>query len=219
MNEFRTEWNKSVIRSGRFTMLLAMVCSFLPNIALYFFYGARPNFSEMMSGWGQIAAAYVGFYIIEPITYGTVLGTAGSYMGILAGTMGQMRVPAAMTALDVTNIEAGTDKGELISTLGIAGSIVTNIVILTITVFFGVQILSLLPAGIKAALSSLNLPALFGAVLMQFAMKKPIIVCYALPLVLVVRKFIKMPSWGYILVAVFGSLILSKILYKAKIVK
>ena len=175
MNEFRTEWNKSVIRSGRFTMLLAMVCSFLPNIALYFFYGARPNFSEMMSGWGQIAAAYVGFYIIEPITYGTVLGTAGSY--------------------------------------------VTNIVILTITVFFGVQILSLLPAGIKAALSSLILPALFGAVLMQFAMKKPIIVCYALPLVLVVRKFIKMPSWGYILVAVFGSLILSKILYKAKIVK
>ena len=217
--DFRTEWNKQVITTGRITMLIAMACSFLPNIALYFFYGARPEWSQLLSAWGQIAAAYGGFYIIEPIAYGTVLGTAGSYMGILAGSMGQMRVPSAMTALDVTGNEAGTDKGELISTIGIAGSIVTNVVILTLTVFFGVQILAMLPAGVKAALSSLILPALFGAVLMQFAMKKPIIVCYALPLVLASRIFFKIPSWGYILIAVFGSLALSKVFYKAKIVK
>lgn len=217
--DFRTEWNKSVVVSGRFTMLLAMVCSMLPSIALYFFYGARPGLMQLLSGWGQIAAAYGAFYVIEPITYYTVLGTAGSYMGILAGSMGQMRVPSAMTALDVTGIEAGTDKGELVSTIGIAGSIVTNVVILTLTVFFGVQILALLPAGIKSALSSLILPALFGAVLTQFSIKKPVILCYALPLVLASRYFIKLPSWSYIIVAVFGTLILSRIFYKAKIVK
>ena len=76
--DFRTEWNKSVVTTGRITMLIAMACSFLPNIALYFFYGARPEWSELLSGWGQIAAAYGGFYVIEPIAYGTVLGTAFS---------------------------------------------------------------------------------------------------------------------------------------------
>ena len=29
--DFRTEWNKSVVRVGRVTMLLAICCSFLPN--------------------------------------------------------------------------------------------------------------------------------------------------------------------------------------------
>ncbi len=217
--DFRTEWNKSVITSGRVTILVAMACSFLPSISLYFFYGARPALGEMLSAWGQIAAAYGGAYVIEPIAYGTVLGTAGSYMGILAGSMGQMRVPSAMTALDVTGVEEGTDKGELISTIGIAGSIVTNVTVLTITVLFGMKILALLPDGVKAALSNLILPALFGAVLMQFSMKKPAIVCYALPLVLASRIFIKIPGWGYILVAVFGSLALSKVFYAAKIIK
>jgi hypothetical protein len=217
--DFRKEWNQAVVRTGRFTMLLAIVCSFLPNIVLALFYGARPPISQLLSGWGQIAAAYVGFYVIEPITYGTVLGTAGSYMGILAGSMGQMRVPACATALDVTNVEAGTDKGEIISTMAIAGSIVTNISILTIFVFFGYQILGYLPQGVKDAMSQLILPALFGAVLMQFVVRKPKIALYALPIVLLVRKFIPMPSWGYILIAVFGNMIISRFAYKAGMIK
>ena len=165
--DFRTEWNKSVVRVGRVTMLLAICCSFLPNLILSLFYGAAPSVGDLLVGWGQIAAAYGAFYVIEPITYYTVLGTAGSYMGILAGSMGQMRVPAAATALDVTNNEAGSDKGEIISTMGIAGSIVTNITILTIFVVFGYQILGVLPQTAKNAISNLILPALFGAVLMR----------------------------------------------------
>jgi len=217
--DFRTEWNKSVIRVGRATMLLAICCSFLPSIVLSLVYGAAPSIGSLLAGWGQIAAAYGAFYVIEPITYYTVLGTAGSYMGILAGSMGQMRVPAAATALDVTNNEAGSDKGEIISTMGIAGSIVTNITILTIFVVFGYQILGVLPQNVKNAISNLILPALFGAVLMQFVVKKPRIALYALPLVLLVRKFVPMPSWGYILIAVFGNMIISKFAYKAKFIK
>ena len=217
--DFRTEWNKSVVRVGRVTMLLAIWCSFLPNLILSLFYGVAPSVGDLLVGWGQIAAAYGAFYVIEPITYYTVLGTAGSYMGILAGSMGQMRVPAAATALDVTNNEAGSDKGEIISTMGIAGSIVTNITILTIFVVFGYQILGVLPQTAKNAISNLILPALFGAVLMQFVVKKPRIALYALPLVLLVRKFVPLPSWGYILIAVFGNMVISKFAYKAKFIK
>ena len=148
-----------------------------------------------------------------------MLGPPGSYLGILAGSMGQMRVPAAATALDVTNNEAGSDKGEIISTMGIAGSIVTNITILTIFVVFGYQILGVLPQTAKNAISNLILPALFGAVLMQFVVKKPRIALYALPLVLLVRKFVPLPSWGYILIAVFGNMVISKFAYKAKFIK
>lgn len=217
--DFRTEWNKSVVRVGRVSMLLAICCSFLPNIVLSLFYGARPDIGNLLAGWGQIAAAYGAFYVIEPITYYTVLGTAGSYMGILAGSMGQMRVPAAATALDVTGNEAGSDKGEIISTMGIAGSIVTNVTILTIFVVFGYQILGVLPRTVKNAISNLILPALFGAVLMQFVVKKPRIALYALPLVLLVRKFVPLPGWGYILIAVFGNMVISKFAYRAKFVK
>ena len=42
---------------------------------------------------------------------------------------------------------------------------------------------------------------------------------YALPLVLLVRKFVPLPSWGYILIAVFGNMVISKFAYKAKFIK
>ena len=103
--------------------------------------------------------------------------------------------------------------------MGIAGSIVTNITILTIFVVFGYQILGVLPQTAKNAISNLILPALFGAVLMQFVVKKPRIALYALPLVLLVRKFVPLPSWGYILIAVFGNMVISKFAYKAKFSK
>ena len=54
---------------------------------------------------------------------------------------------------------------------------------------------------------------------MQFVVKKPRIALYALPLVLLVRKFVPLPSWGYILIAVFGNMVISKFAYKAKFIK
>lgn len=217
--DFRNSWDKSVIRLGRVTVLCAMIASFFPNLFLWIFYGVAPVWTNMLPAWAAVATAYGAFYIVQPTSCYPVLGTAGTYMGVLAGSMTSMRLPAAATAQDVVGTEPGSDQAEIISTMGIAGSVVTSVGILTVFIFFGTVIMSFVPEELKSVLSALILPSLYGALLIQFSIKRPQILLYALPIVLLVKKFAGLPSWAVTMIAVFGNLIITRILYKKGIIK
>jgi len=109
-------------------------------------------------------------------------------------------------------------------TLGMAMSIIVNIIILAICVFAGTAILSKMPESIVSALNYL-LPALFGAIFVQFAIKKlklaPIALCIALILTLAVNSGVfsflpGKPTYIVTLGAVFGTIAISTIMYKKK---
>ena len=67
-------------------------------------------------------------------------------------------------------VEPGTEKGSIIATLGMAVSIIINVSVLTIGAILGSSVLAMLPDSVKAALNYL-LPALFGALFVQFGIK------------------------------------------------
>ena len=81
-----------------------------------------------------------------------------------------LRIPCASMAQVAADVEPGTEKGSVVATLGMAVSIVINVSVLTIGAILGTSVLAMLPESIKAALNYL-LPALFGALLVQFGMK------------------------------------------------
>ncbi|MBR1671891.1 MAG: hypothetical protein IJ702_03095, partial [Fretibacterium sp.] len=99
-----------------------------------------------------------------------IIGVSGTYMAFISGNLGNLRIPCAMVAQKVAGVEPGTPEGALISTLGMAVSIVVNTLLLTAGAVAGVQILQQLPLPVVRALQLL-LPALFGAVFMQFALR------------------------------------------------
>lgn len=82
-----------------------------------------------------------------------------------------MRVPCAGMAQVAADVEPGTEKGSIVSVIGMATSIVINVSVLTIGVILGSSVLSAMPASVIEALNYL-LPALFGALLMQFGLKR-----------------------------------------------
>ena len=102
------------------------------------------------------------FYIVEPISYFPILGIPGTYLTFLSGNTSNMRVPCSSVAQEAAGVEMGTEEGSIISTIGIATSILVNVVILTVGAVAGSVILNILPAPVKEALNFL-LPALFGA--------------------------------------------------------
>jgi len=108
---------------------------------------------------------------VEPISYFTVLGPVGTYMAFLSGNISNMRVPCASMAQISAGVEPGSNEGSIIATIGMATSIVINVSVLTIGVILGSSVLSMLPASVTEALNYL-LPALFGALLMQFGLKQ-----------------------------------------------
>ena len=146
-------------------------------------------------------------------------------MSFLSGNIGNLRLPASLAAQEAAGVEAGTEKGTVIATIGIAISIIVNIIILTIGVILGASVLSNLPAGVISALNNI-LPALFGAMLGQQFGSNPKICTVAIILAGIMLFLLNngylsflpgMPVYAVIIVAVFGSILIGKQMYKDKV--
>jgi hypothetical protein len=116
------------------------------------------------------AASFAFLWFIEPISYYPVVGPVGTYMAFVSDNISNMRIPCASMAQVSAGVEPGTNQGSIIATIGMGTSIIINVTILTVGVIGGQAILSALPESVTAALNYL-LPALFGALFVQFGMK------------------------------------------------
>ena len=213
------QWDRSVKRLGVITLVIAMFLSFGPFLYMCIKYGIRPNIGVLMAAWGNVAVAYGAMYIIEPLSYFPSLGTSGSYMGWLAGSVGQMRVPSSVVAKESAGVEDGTQEAEVVSTAAIAGSIVINIVVVCVGAIAGYQILSVLPEVVKDALNNFIVPSIFGAVLAMVGGSRLLLAGPAFLVLLLANYGMKagwlpIPSWALLIVAVFGTILYARILYK-----
>lgn len=215
--DYEKSFTKPSMRIGTITVILAMFASFLPNLYLLLAHGVFPDVTKLLSSWGNVAIAYGAFYLVEPISYFPVFGLSGTYLGILSGNISQIRLPAASTAQDVLGVSPNSHKGELVGILAICGSVLTNIAFLTVAVVAGSALMSILPEGVTNAMKDYILPALFGACLASIAYKKPKITLYAVPIALVFLYF-SAPAWLTIVVSIFGTIGITYVLYKKKII-
>lgn len=168
---FEKEYMPAMNRIGIITGVLGVAASFIPGVVLAVVYGILPQPAALVTSFISIASAVGVLWFVEPISYFTVLGPVGTYMAFLSGNISNMRVPCASMAQVAAGVEPGTHEGSIISTLGMATSIVINISVLTVGVILGSSVLSRLPAGVQEGLNYL-LPALFGALLVQFGMSQ-----------------------------------------------
>lgn len=163
-------YNQRVIRNGRITMGLAIIANFIPAIYVGLRYDVMPSWGMIFQIWGIVAASYGVSWIVQPISYYPTMGAAGSYIGWLAGSAGDIRMPAASMAQKVAKVEPGTHEGDVIGTIGVACSVLVSASMITIFVLIGTQVIPLLPEFITSSFTYI-LPALFGAIFVDQAKK------------------------------------------------
>src|SRR5699024_2031934 len=156
----------------RTTLLVLIIMCFAPRLCMSSVLGAHP-------GWGVIATGLVGYtsfigimWVLEPITYYPTLGVAVTYFSFLTANMTNMCLPCSYAAQKAFNAEPGSRKAEVAGVFGIAVASLTNITVLIIMVIGGTYLITLIPPYIESAFNFV-LPAIFGAVLGQFAYKTP----------------------------------------------
>ena len=170
----------------------------------------------MLSAWALTAIAFGAFYIVEPVSYYAALGMSGTYLSFLSGNIGNMRVPCASLALDVTESEAGTIQAEVVSTMAICGSIITNLIATTAAAFVGTAIVSVLPQAITDGLKLYASAAIFGATFGNFALKKPKIAIFGALIPLVCKLIGTIPAWVTIVLSVFGTVLIARVFFNAE---
>lgn len=224
--EFERIWNKPAKKIGVPTLLIPAAMCFLPNLYLYLVHGVFPSFQVAMESWGMIAAIFGAIYVIEPVSFYPVLGLTGTYISFLSGNIGNMRLPCSATAQDVVGVEPASQEAEIISTLGITGSVVTNLIFVSIAAVSGAAILQMLPPVVADALKIYAVPAIFGAMFGQFVLKYPLIAVFGIGIP--VCLYLGGPAIGmpvlakpYVVIAsaVFGCIGVGRILYKMGIIK
>lgn len=213
-NDFNSTWNVPVNRIGRVTLLAAVLLSFVPLGYLYITEGVLPEFQTALASWGMIATIFGAMYFVEPLSFYSVLGLSGTYMSFLSGNIGNLRLPCAALALDITGTEPGTQEAEVVSTLGIAGSMITNIIGVTLGAIIGAQVIGVLPEAVVEGLKSFTAPAIFGAMFGQFAMKFPKLSIFGLGIPVAIRLIAPTtPAYFIIIPAVFGTMLIARLFY------
>ena len=167
---YKEKYLPTVNRIGKITGYLGVLVSFLPAVMLAVVYGSLPKPEALLTVFISGTSAFGVLWFVEPISYFPVIGPAGTYMAFLSGNISNMRIPCASMAQVSAGVEPGTDKGSVVATIGMAISIIINVSVLTIGAILGSSVLAMLPGSVKTALGYL-LPALFGALLVQFGMK------------------------------------------------
>lgn len=220
-SEFEKIWRGPVIRIGVSTILFPTIMCFLPNLYLYLKFGVFPPLSTALQAWGMIAAIFGAFYIVEPVSYYPVLGLTGTYISFLSGNIGNLRLPCSAVAQEVVGVEPGTNEAEIISTLGVAGSVITNLFFVTLAAVAGAALLAVFPEPVANAFKNYTVAAIFGAVFGQFTMKYPALAVIGIGIP--VGLFLGAPAlgipflaqtWVVIVLSVFGTIAAGRVLYK-----
>lgn len=209
------QFKSMLTKIGIITLSFAVIANFVPAIYLWIAYGIAPSGKEILTIWGLAAATYGVSWVIQPIAYFSVLGSSGSYIAWLAGSVADIRLPSVAMAQKVSGYEAGTHEGDVISTIGIAGSVFVSVTMITIFTLIGTQVLPMLPEFITSSFKYI-LPSLFGAIYMELSSKN--IRCGLMALIFGSLFTIFMasivPGWALTLIIVFSGILSARIVFK-----
>lgn len=216
---YNEEYLPFMIRYGRLTLSLGIIAALVPGIILSFGFGIMPPISALLASTMAIVSMSAPNYIIEPVSYSPILGIPGTYMSFLSGNISNMRLPCSIAAQKAAEVESGTEEGSIISTIGIAVSILVNISILTIGVILGGSVLSKIPAEVVEKLN-LILPVLFGSVFGQVFLqdkKLGLVAIVISVLTIILSKQGIIPQSLVVLICVFGTILIARAMYKDKL--
>lgn len=215
MNNDKYDVNARLIRVGAITLCAGIIANFVPVMYLWLYYGVAPPLQDILKIWTVALVTFGVSWFVQPITFFGVLGTSGSYIAWLAGSVADLRCPAVTMAQKVTGYEPGTPEGDVISTIGIAGSVLVSVVMITVFTVIGANIIDSLPAFIKSSFKVI-LPAVFGAVYVELASKQLKMgtgtIVLALALTFIAGKA-GVPGWLLNIAIIVGGILIARVQY------
>ncbi len=212
-----TMYTESVHLYGRIWVALGIILLLSVPVAISVHYSAWPVWSYVLKGLLGVAPIYWTVGIIEVFTYSPMLGTGGTYLGFVTGNLSNLKVPAAINAMQAAGVEADSEEGEVISTIAIATSSIVTTLIIAVGVMLLGQLKPILESELLKPCFTYITPALIGALGVVYVSKNWKVAIA--PLVFMIVLFILMPSLAssvgiLVPVGVLIAMGVSRLLYK-----
>ena len=208
----------SVHRAGTIWNLSVMVLLFAFPVAVALLFGVTPDWNALLVGLIATAPMYWTVGAIETVTYVPMLGAGGSYLSFVTGNISNLKLPCALNALEQNEVSAGSEEGEVISTIAIAVSSIVTTIIILLGVILIVPLTPVLSAPVLQPAFEQMLPALFGGLGVAFVSKNWKIA--VAPIILMLALFVCVPALNegtvgiMVPVSALFTIAVARILYK-----
>ncbi|MGJ3401941.1 hypothetical protein [Glutamicibacter sp. Je.9.36] len=189
-------FEKQTSRYGSITMVIGLVLSLIGPIYIAFFSGLQITPSMIWVAFLAVGATFGVLWIVEPLTYFPILGSAAMYQAFMIGNISNKLLPAAIVAQSTIGAKPGSKRGDLAAVMAICGAATVHLTSLLLFVgLLGTWLVSMIPLEVIEVARLYILPSLMGAVLVQsiVAMKslRPTIIALALALAM---NFVVVPA-------------------------
>ncbi|MBR4993010.1 MAG: hypothetical protein IKY04_02045 [Lachnospiraceae bacterium] len=190
--EYLEKYNRNTHILGRIVSLITLVLLVGAPFVIGNIIGAAPNLSAVAKGFISVGLIWTVSSVVEFLVYTPMLGAGGGYLAFITGNLINMKIPCAMNAKEMAGTKSGTTENEIISTLSIASSSLTTIVVLALGVLLLAPLQPILQSPALQPAFANVVPALFGAMAYQYFRKN--IKLAMVPLLLMSILFILVPS-------------------------
>ena len=186
------DYMKETDKYGKIWIWTASVIVLMVPVAICLYYNAWPEMSAVLKGLLGVAPIYWTVGVIEVITYTPMLGIGGTYLAFVTGNLTSLKAPSALNAMENAGVKAGSEEGEIISTIAIATCSIVTTLVLVVGVCVLTAIAPILNSPVLAPAFDNILPALFGGLAVVYVSKNWKLAIA--PLIFMVVLFLAVPS-------------------------
>ncbi len=191
-NEYLEKYNKGTHIIGRLASAIALFLLVGAPFLIGKVIGGMPDLSAVAKGFISVGLVWTISSVVEFLVYTPMLGAGGGYLAFITGNLINMKIPCAMNAKEMAGTRSGTTENEIISTLSIAASSLTTIVVLALGVLLLTPLQPILQSETLQPAFANVVPALFGAMAYQY-FRKNLKLAMA-PLIIMSVLFILVPA-------------------------
>ena len=119
-NNASAQFTDRIYFVSRVTVLLCLTTFLIVPIALSWIYGYAIDWNTTLRNGLTIMATFTLAGVCENVSYAPLIGPGALFSACVSGELSNIKVPAALNAMKVLEVEPGTEKGNIISTLAVS---------------------------------------------------------------------------------------------------
>jgi len=216
------QYRNDMHKYGRIFMVMGILVMFLAPLTIWLVTGVAPNWAQMIAGVVALSVIYLPGGLIEMMTYSPLLGTSATYLAFVTGNLINLKVPCVMNATEICKTEINTPENEVVSTISVAFSSITTVLILSLGILLLIPLKPVLQSELLAPAFSWVISALFGALGYKYFKGNWKMIIAPMIVVIILSIFIPTFVNGQviiiILIAAIITLIVSKILFDKEMI-
>jgi len=166
-----SEFSAKVHRFGRFSTIVFIISLLCVPLGITLIWSVEVDFLTTLKALITPLAMFLVVGTVEVFTIAPVLGSAGTYISFNTGNTLNLKMPAAVSSLKVTDSEPGTRRADIVGMIAIATSAIVTMII-TFLGMVGISvILPVLESDLLSPAFENYMPALLGALVAPMLVK------------------------------------------------